>query len=218
MKATEAKRKLYEINSNLTDDEQREAISVAILAIETCERAYLLQKTNHPEKDINISNMEEISLEDKVSETLGWLANQIACTQVYKKWDEEFKKESLNAAWQKVQEQFKKDIDWNALTESQCESLHFGSWESEEDVEEEISCLQSELDKGHFTKEEFDKKVANEKNTLGLRLIPLYLYPSLPIGITLTSIGGEERVFDGSNISTDVRFGCLAWGIKPKKD
>lgn len=62
------------------------------------------------------------------------------------------------------------------------------------------------------------RKVANEKNTLGLRLIPLYLYPSLPIGIVLTSIGGEERVFDGSNISTDVRFGCMAWGIKPKKD
>ena len=150
--------------------------------------------------------MEQISLEDKVSETLGWLANQIACIQVYKKWDEEFKKESLNNAWQKVQEQFKKDIDWNALTESQCKALHFGSWQSEE------------LDKGHLTKEEFDKKVSKEKNTLGLRLIPLYLYPSLPIGITLTSIGGEERVFDGSNISTDVRFGCLAWGIKPKKD
>ena len=87
-----------------------------------------------------------------------------------------------------------------------------------EDIEEEISCLQSALDKGHLTKEEFDKKVANEKNTLGLRLIPLYLYPSLPIGITLTSIGGEERVFDGSNIDTDIRFGCIAWGIKPKKD
>lgn len=42
MKATEAKRKLYEINSNLTDDEQREAISVAILAIDTCLRSYLL--------------------------------------------------------------------------------------------------------------------------------------------------------------------------------
>lgn len=118
----------------------------------------------------------------------------------------------------KVQEQFKKDIDWNALTESQCKALRFGSWQSEEDVEEEISCLQSALDKGRLTKEEFDKKVANEKNTLGLRLIPLYLYPSLPIGITITSIGGEERVFDGSNISTDIRFGCLAWGIKPKKD
>lgn len=162
--------------------------------------------------------MEQISLEDKVSNTLKWLANQIACIQVYKKWDEEFKKESLNNAWQKVQEQFKKDIDWNALTESQCKALHFGSWQSEEDIEEEISCLQSELDKGHLTKEEFDKKVSKEKNTLGLRLIPLYLYPSLPIGITLTSIGGKKRVFDGSNISTDIRFGCLAWGIKPKKD
>lgn len=152
---------------------------------------------------LNINNMEQISLEEKVNNTLKWLANQIACTQVYKKWDEEFKKESLNDAWQKVQEQFKKDIDWNALTESQCKALHFGSWQSEEDIEEEISCLQSALDKGHLTKEEFDKKIANEKNTLGLRLVPLYLYPSLPIGITLTSIGGEERVFDGSNISTD---------------
>lgn len=26
------------------------------------------------------------------------------------------------------------------------------------------------------------------------------------------------EVFDGSNIDTDVRFGCLAWGIKPKND
>lgn len=38
--------------------------------------------------------MEQILLEDKVNNTLKWLANQIACTQVYKKWDEEFKKES----------------------------------------------------------------------------------------------------------------------------
>ena len=161
--------------------------------------------------------MEQISLEDKVNNTLKWLANQIACIQVYH-WGEEYKKECLNDSWQRVQEKFKKDIDWNTLTESQCKALHFGRWQSEEYMEKEISCLQSELDKGHLTKEEFDKKVANEKNTLGLRLIPLYLYPSLPIGITLTSIGGEEIVFDGSNIDTDVRFGCLAWGIKPKKD
>lgn len=161
--------------------------------------------------------MKQISLEEKVNNTLKWLANQIACIQVYH-WDEEYKKESLNDAWKKAQEQFKKDIDWKTLTESQCNALHFGSWQSEEDVEEEISCLQSELDNGHLTKEEFDKKVSNQKNTLGLRLIPLYLYPSLPIGITLTSIGGEERVFDDSNIDTDIRFGCLAWGIKPKKD
>ena len=42
MNATEAKRKLCEIASNLTDDEQRKAIRVAILAIDTCLRAYLL--------------------------------------------------------------------------------------------------------------------------------------------------------------------------------
>ena len=161
--------------------------------------------------------MEQISLENKVNNTLKWLANQVASIQVYH-WDEEFKKESLNDAWQKVQKQFKKDIDWNGLTESQCKALRFGSWQSAEDVEEEISILQSEYEKRHLTKEEFDKKVAEQKNTLGLRLIPLYLYPSLPIGITLTSIDGEEIVFDGSNIDTDVRFGCLAWGIKPKKD
>lgn len=161
--------------------------------------------------------MEQISLTEKVNNTLKQLANRIACIQVYG-WDEDYKKESFNDAWQKVQEQFKKDIDWNALTESQCKVLRFGRWQSEEDIEETISFLQSEFDKGHLTKEEFDKKVANEKNTLGLRLIPLYLYPSLPIGITLTSIDGEEKVFDGSNVDTDIRFGCIAWGIKPKKD
>ena len=161
--------------------------------------------------------MKQISLEEKVNNTLKWLANQIACIQVYH-WDEEYKKKSLNDAWQKVQKQFKKDIDWKNLTENQCNALHFGRWQSEEDIEEEISLIQSEFENGNLTKEEFDKKVAKEKNTLGLRLIPLYLYPSLPIGITLTSIDGEEIVFNGSNIDTDVRFGCIAWGIKPKKD
>ena len=161
--------------------------------------------------------MEQISLEEKVNNTLKWLANKIACIQIYH-WNEEYKKEHLNDAWQKVQKQFKKDIDWNTLTESQCKDLHFKIWQSKENIEKEISCLQSELSKGNITKEEFDNKIANEKNTLGLCFIPLYLYPSLPIGITLTSIDGEEIVFDGSNIDTDIRFGCLAWGIKPKKD
>lgn len=161
--------------------------------------------------------MKQISLEEKVNNTLKWLANKTACIFVYH-WNEDYKRKSLDEAWQKVQEQFKKDIDWNTLTESQCKALHFGRWQSAEDIEEEISFLESELDKGHLTEEEFYKKVENQRNTLGLRLIPLYLYPSLPIGITLTSIDGEEKVFDGSNIDTDIRFGCIAWGIKPKND
>ena len=79
--------------------------------------------------------MEQILLENKVNNTLKWLANKIACIQTYH-WNEEYKKECLNDAWQKVQKQFKKDIDWNALTESQCKALHFGRWQSEEDVKE----------------------------------------------------------------------------------
>lgn len=166
---------------------------------------------------MGLSNMEQISLENSINNALKWLANQVACTQVYN-WSDKYKKESLNYAWQKFQEHIKKDIDWDALTESQCEILHFRSWQSEEDVEEEISLLQSELDAGCITKDEFDKKVANKKNTLGLRLIPFYLYPSLPMGINLISIDGDEIIFDGSNIDTDIRRGCIAYGIKPKKD
>lgn len=161
--------------------------------------------------------MKQISLEEKVNNTLKWLANEIASIQTYH-WDEEYKKKNLNNAWEKVQEQFKKDIDWSTLTESQCKALHFGRWQSEQDVEDAISTLKSEHEKGNLTQEEFDEEVANLKNTLGLRLIPLYLYPALPMDITLTSIGGEEIVFDGSNIDTDTRCGCLAWGIKPKND
>lgn len=41
--------------------------------------------------------MKQISLEDKVSNTLKWFANQIAYIQVYH-WSEEYKKESLNDA------------------------------------------------------------------------------------------------------------------------
>lgn len=49
-----------------------------------------------------------------------------------------------------------------------------------------------------------------------VRLIPIWLYKAIPMGTKLTSIGGEEIVFDGNNIDTDTRYGCLAWGIIPK--
>lgn len=42
MNATEAKRKLCEIGSNLTDNEQKQAIWEAIKAIELAQRMYLL--------------------------------------------------------------------------------------------------------------------------------------------------------------------------------
>lgn len=50
-----------------------------------------------------------------------------------------------------------------------------------------------------------------------IMLIPLYLVPAIPIGTTLTSISGEDVIYDGHNIDLDIRFGCIAYGIKPKK-
>lgn len=50
-----------------------------------------------------------------------------------------------------------------------------------------------------------------------LYLIPLYLLPILPIGIEVTCINGEKLIYDGHNIDTDIRFGCLAYGIRVKR-
>jgi len=48
-----------------------------------------------------------------------------------------------------------------------------------------------------------------------LRLIPIWLYKAIPVGLKLTSINEDEIIFNGSNIDTDTRFGCLAYGIIP---
>lgn len=47
-----------------------------------------------------------------------------------------------------------------------------------------------------------------------LYLLPLYLLPVVPIGTKLTSIFGEDIIYDGSNVDNDIRCGCLAYGIR----
>lgn len=44
-------------------------------------------------------------------------------------------------------------------------------------------------------------------------LIPLYLYPCIPDGTTLTCIDGGKYVKGEDKIDLDVRFGCIAYGI-----
>lgn len=51
----------------------------------------------------------------------------------------------------------------------------------------------------------------------GIYLIPLYLFPIIPIGLKVYCISGEEIVNDGTNLDNDIRFGCIAYGIKPRK-
>ena len=50
-----------------------------------------------------------------------------------------------------------------------------------------------------------------------LWLIPIWLYPLIPIGLELKSISGEKVIFNGNNIDKDIRFGCLAYGIELKE-
>ena len=49
-------------------------------------------------------------------------------------------------------------------------------------------------------------------------LIPLYLLPVVPIGMKLTSIFGKDIIYDGTNVDNDIRFGCIAYGIRIKED
>ena len=50
-----------------------------------------------------------------------------------------------------------------------------------------------------------------------LWLIPGYLYPIVPLGLKVKSIGGTELEWTGKE-DNDVRFGCLAYGIEVKND
>jgi hypothetical protein len=48
----------------------------------------------------------------------------------------------------------------------------------------------------------------------GVYLAPLWAYDLIPDGTVLTSIDGDTLVKGEDDIDFDVRFGCLAYGIK----
>lgn len=50
-----------------------------------------------------------------------------------------------------------------------------------------------------------------------MRLIPLWLYQFLADEIIVESISGDLDIMKKSEMDTDHRFGCLAFGVKPKK-
>jgi hypothetical protein len=47
-----------------------------------------------------------------------------------------------------------------------------------------------------------------------LYLFPLWLVPLIPDGLMVTSISGEEFPFDSETTDTDIRFGCVAFGLR----
>ena len=47
-----------------------------------------------------------------------------------------------------------------------------------------------------------------------LYLFPLWLVPLIPDGLMVTSISGKEFPFDSKTTDTDIRFGCVAFGLR----
>lgn len=83
-----------------------------------------------------------------------------------------------------------------------------------------LEALKDEIDFNSLSKQEaielrFCKWSEEDPN---LYLIPIWLLPVLPVGTKLTSINGDEIVYDGKNVDNDVRFGCLAYGVRVKLD
>lgn len=146
-----------------------------------------------------------------------WLANRVSKGTTYENWSDEFRCKDVKEAMTVFLNELNKHIDWENLTHEDCDELRFGRWQSEVNVEEEISALTRELKEGKITLQEYEKEVEERRNTLGVRFLPLYILPILPIGTKLVSISGKEVTYDGNNIDTDIRFGCLAYGIKIKK-
>lgn len=155
-------------------------------------------------------------MKQEIIDCFTWLANRVSQSTTYESWDDAFCRKDVKDAMTVFLNELKMHIDWENLTNEDCNNLRFGRWQSEADVEEEISALSKELKDGKLTLQEYKKRVEEQRNTLRIRLIPLYLLPILPVGTKVISIFGKEKIYDGKNIDTDIRFGCLAYGIRIK--
>lgn len=157
-------------------------------------------------------------MKQEIIDCFTWLANRVSESTTYENWSDEYCRKDIKKAMSVFLDELKKHIDWDNLTHEDCDVLRFGRWQSAADVEEEISALAKELKDGKLTIQEYEKEVEKQRNTLGVRLLPLYILPILPVGTKVISIFGKEKIYDGNNIDKDVRFGYLAYGIKVKQE
>lgn len=107
-------------------------------------------------------------------------------------------------------------IDWENLTEKECDKLHFGFWINDEEIDEDIASTKRMFNEGKLSQEECDEQIQEAENIRNLRLIPILLFDLIPEGMLLTTIGGEQFHFDKETADADTRFGYLAYGIKLK--
>lgn len=152
-------------------------------------------------------------MKKEIINCLTWYANRVSETTQYENWSDEFCRKEIKESTDRFLDELKNHIDWDNLTEEECIELRFSRLASDENVDEEIDYARKE----GTDEADIQKKVEELERTRGLWLIPLYLLPIVPKGTELTSIFGEVVKYDGTNVDNDIRFGCIAYGIKLKK-
>lgn len=155
-------------------------------------------------------------MKKEIINCLTWYANRVAQIVQYH-WSDSYCREEIEKATKEFLEELKKHINFEELTEKDCKELGFGNWIDKESVEIEITYYKKELNDNKLSLSEYESKVEAIKRTIGVRLIPLYLFDLIPVRMKLICIDGKEVVNDGTNLDNDVRCGCVAYGIIPKK-
>lgn len=150
-------------------------------------------------------------MKQEIINCLTWYVNTVAETVQYTSWSDEFCRKEITKNTDIFINELKKYIDFNNLSDEECRELRFGRFMSNEEIDDEIKDIKNN---NKLSEIEKHKRIKLRNNIRDIRLIPLYLLPILPIGTEVISIGGEVIKYDGNNIDNDIRFGCLAYGIK----
>lgn len=151
-----------------------------------------------------------------------WLVNRIAECNTYN-WSAEYKERELKKAFKKFYDSLNKEnrylIDLQTMTVEQAKELRFCKWISSDDIDEEIAPIESRLKNGTISYEEANREIQKFNNIRNLFLFPLWFVPLIPKGTELTTITGYTFTYNGdiSEIDTDIRCGCVAYGIKLKE-
>ena len=78
--------------------------------------------------------------------------------------------------------------------------------------------LKNHLDITKLTREEaVELRFCRWDENSDLYLFPLWLVPLIPEGFMVTSISGQTFPFNPKTTDTDIRFGCVAFGMRLKE-
>lgn len=156
-------------------------------------------------------------MEIEIINVLTWVMNSITSVQKDVIYSDTDIKGNINSTLLSAQKELSKYIKWDTLTVKDCEELRFGRWANDDEIKEEIEYITEKKKKKEISEEEFKKEKERKLNTKNLMLIPVWLYPIIPIGIELIDIFGNKVINNGHNISGESRRGCIGYGIIPKE-